>query len=523
MKKISYFLVFICLIPFTTVTGQSGTFTRVFYDSWLNAQGYGIAATTNGVYVIAGVRDNRAMLAGVNDNGDLLWMKQCPEEFSRFQCVTTAHNGAVVAAGYISGPVSGDIWLYLMKVAANGDTIFSRVIETGAATYVQSIQQTPDHGFILAGWQELDVSPYNTLFVAKTDSAGHVSWFRQYHSFYPSFGYSARPATGGGYLVAGRAPGSTPFQESALFMKLSESGDVTWRKDVQTGTGSHMSCNDVAETPDGLLLLVSSSNNDWYLVRTDTTGNFQGAVSSYQFAVNYEFGYPRPKLRAISGNRFVFLTPSWGYDDQLLVVDQTGTQLYRYVVHIITADIALRPDQGFMILGNGPIMGVMMANTTNPQIGIMATDSTGVTSSCSEPMMLTWENKQLITTDYPLISYIVAPTEVSPPVLESTTLAYWDGCVAVTGDVGKEKDPVINILVSPNPSAGIFTLSLTGVGSVSGSIEIFDLNGKRVYFSMDGFSKVHDIDISHCQAGLYFIKIMTETGVFHQKAVISSH
>ncbi len=509
-------------MPFSVIFGQSSQFTRVFYDDWKHAQGYGITATSNGGYVIAGVRDNRAMLAGINDMGDLLWMKQCPEEFSRFQCVTTAHDGAVVAAGYVSGPVSGDIRLYLMKIALNGDTIFSRMIATVGATYVQSIQQTPGHGFILTGWQELDTSPYYTLFVAKTDSAGNVSWFRQYHSFYPSYGYSARPATGGGYLVAGRAPGSTPFQESALLMKLSDTGDVVWCKNVQTGTGSHMSCNDVVETPDGLLLLLSSSNNDWYLVRTDTSGNFQSAVSSYHFAVNYEYGYPRPKMRAISGNRFIFLTPSWGYDDQLLVVDQTGTQIYRHVVHIITADIALRPDQGFMILGNGPIMGVMMANTTNPQIGIMATDSTGVTSSCAEPMMLTWENKQLITTDYPLSSYIVTTSESYAPAMESTTLSYWDGCVTVTGDVGEMQKQAPGVVVTPNPNSGVFILSLDGGGAISGRVEIYNSHGKRVYDSEIDFVGAHEIDLKGVPDGLYLISIITKAGIFHQKTIISA-
>jgi hypothetical protein len=151
----------------------------------------------------------------------------------------------------------------------------------------------------------------------------------------------------------------------------------------------------------------------------------------------------------------------------------------------------------------------------------MATDSTGVTVSCAYQQMPFSTNNVLITTDYPINSSPVAVSEVSPPSMEPTTLSFWDGCVAITGAINGETNTDISAVVSPNPNAGQFTITLQGATSMNGKLEISNVQGKQVYYSPFDSKSPHDVDLSGAAGGIYFISIMTEKGIFRKKTVIS--
>ncbi len=77
-----------------------------------------------------------------------------------------------------------------------------------------------------------------------------------------------------------------------------------------------------------------------------------------------------------------------------------------------------------------------------------------------------------------------------------------------------------NINIYPNPSNGIFTVTNPqGFKNLMG-LEITDITGK-IIFSKDVASNVSTkIDISNQPAGIYFIKINTETGIYTKKLII---
>jgi hypothetical protein len=85
-------------------------------------------------------------------------------------------DGGYIVAGYTRSfdPIIG---VYLIKTDENGDEEWTNVIGEGAtfAEMGESVQQTPDGGYIIAGYTENLASGPTDMYLAKTDREGNVS------------------------------------------------------------------------------------------------------------------------------------------------------------------------------------------------------------------------------------------------------------------------------------------------------------------------------------------------------------
>ena len=82
----------------------------------------------------------------------------------------------------------------------------------------------------------------------------------------------------------------------------------------------------------------------------------------------------------------------------------------------------------------------------------------------------------------------------------------------------KEANTLINqIRVYPNPTTGEFHIDLPEQIQVILSIQIFDVNGKRMLFENIDSSKT--LNIEHLSSGVYWIQLHTEYGIWRTKII----
>ncbi len=101
---------------------------------------------------------------------------------------------------------------------------------------------------------------------------------------------------------------------------------------------------------------------------------------------------------------------------------------------------------------------------------------------------------------------------------------YKEGCVsdmsnkvAETIGVGVREIEEKDIALFPNPTTG--ELRVTSYKLRINDIDVFDVFGRKIFSSQSPLSTEHTLDISHFNAGIYFVRVTTEKGVVTKKVV----
>ncbi len=114
-----------------------------------------------------------------NSNGDTIWHKTYPNEYSQFtrSIIQTSDNGFAMA-GYRY--VQDTARFLLLKINEEGNYEWSKTYMLDHDSRAFSIQQTPwDGGYILGGWGYSTTTGYD-MFVVKTTANGDTLWTKRY-------------------------------------------------------------------------------------------------------------------------------------------------------------------------------------------------------------------------------------------------------------------------------------------------------------------------------------------------------
>src|SRR5438552_14358809 len=113
---------------------------------------------------------------------------------------------------------------------------------TGAAETANSMQQTADGGYIVAGSTNSSGVPgHPHAWVLKLDALGNVVWQKTYGGVGPDGASSIDQTTDGGYIVAGSFMNSTVSQKAPWVFKLDSTGNIVWQKTFSAGNDAFTS------------------------------------------------------------------------------------------------------------------------------------------------------------------------------------------------------------------------------------------------------------------------------------------
>src|SRR5271157_5658017 len=145
--------------------------------------------------------------------------------------------------------------------------------------YAYSIVQTSDGGFALAGFTDSSGAGGFDFYLVKTDSAGNLNWSQTYGGSGDDFAYSVVQTSDGGYALAGYTNSFGAGYNDFYLVKTDSTGKMQWSK-TYGGAGDD-EAHSLIKTSDGGYALAGSTDssgaggNDAYLVKTDAAGNMQ--------------------------------------------------------------------------------------------------------------------------------------------------------------------------------------------------------------------------------------------------------
>jgi hypothetical protein len=187
---------------------------------------YSVQQTSDGGYILAGgttsfgAGGNDVFLIKTDAFGNVQWAKTYGEEDDdvAYSVQQTSDGGYIVAGTTRSFGVGWDD-IFLIKTNASGNIVWTKTYGGTGWDEAFSVQQTSDGGYIVAGTTS-SFGGGNNAFLVKTNAFGNLQWAKTYGGINDDRAYSVRQTPDGGYIVAGWT------YPRVLLIKTDANGDI---------------------------------------------------------------------------------------------------------------------------------------------------------------------------------------------------------------------------------------------------------------------------------------------------------
>lgn len=375
------------------------TFQRAYGGSG-DDEGNSVQQTADGGYIIAattssyGAGSSDMYLIKTDANGDTVWTRTIggagAEEASG--ACQTADGGYIVAGQTLSfGAGSADV--YLVKLNALGETLWTRTFGDSSPNVGNSIAQTPDSGYIIAGYTYTSAQNVNDALLIKTDRSGNLQWSKTYGDTLYEGASSVRQTPDGGYVFTGYKGSRNVDTRQVYVVKTNTAGDTEWTRTYGGTSQDRGFCveltGDGGYIVAGITLSYGAGSRDFYLLRMSSVGD---TIWTRTFgASGNDEGY---SVKRTSDNGFLVVgytvPPDSSYMDVYLVkVNASGDTEWTRTYNHSSGD-----DVGYSVQttsdGGIVIAGYTYSASWDHDVYLLKTDANGnlaVTEDGSRPEM----------------------------------------------------------------------------------------------------------------------------------------
>jgi uncharacterized delta-60 repeat protein/uncharacterized repeat protein (TIGR02543 family) len=139
-------------------------------------------------------------------------------------------DGGYIVAGRTSSFGAGYDNFWVLKLDSDGAVSWQKRYGGAGNDYATSIQQTSDGGYIVAGFTASFGASGDDFFVLKLNSDGTVAWQKRYGGTADDVANSIFQTSDGGYIVAGETMSFGAGYYDFWVLKLNSDGTVLWQK-----------------------------------------------------------------------------------------------------------------------------------------------------------------------------------------------------------------------------------------------------------------------------------------------------
>ncbi len=239
---------------------------------------YSVRQTTDEGYIVAGYKrspglSGEAYILKLNLQGDLEWEKTFGGKYwDEANSIQQTADGGYIVAGYTESlGLRGDI--YILKLNLEGNLEWQKTLGGTRADEGYSIQQTADGGYIVAGYTYSFGSGIEDLYVLKLDSEGNLEWQKTFGGNNEEKAYSVQQTKDGGYIVAGYTKSFGSGESDIYILKLSSYGEIEWQRTF--GGNNEDKAYSIQQTKDGGYIVAGDSGGDVYILKLNSDGEIE--------------------------------------------------------------------------------------------------------------------------------------------------------------------------------------------------------------------------------------------------------
>jgi hypothetical protein len=424
-------------------------------------------------------------------------------------------DGGYVIAGQTT-IVDSDINVYVLKLDANGDTLWTEDYGSAVLDGGNNVIRTPNGGYLITGHTEQAVDkelPGDCdAYLTQLDSNGKIQWQDVFGSYLDDVPLISALTPDGGFIVTGFTENYGAVQYDVWVFKFKD-GLLQWMN-IYGGSGIDKG-RDVITTPDGGYLIVGQTNSfgnggyDAYVIKIDSAGNaewsntYGGPLDDFAYSVRL----------TQDGNGYIIAGASTGADSiqyaALWRIDLNGNLLWQKSYGAGVKDFFL----GMDVCADGGYIATGGSATLDPleDVYLVKTDANG---------NLEWQkyfgNKgfdrgtsvlQALDGGFALTGEVTSMGEPNGDAFLIKTDMF--GNILTTGI-----NPVLNkneARVFPNP-ANKFVYVITDAQLTGDNPQflLYDIMGKEV-FSTPITSNESMVNVSQFAKGIYEYRVMGKT------------
>jgi uncharacterized delta-60 repeat protein len=238
-----------------------------------------VDATADGGCIAAGrsfaASNSILLMTKLNASGHADWTQTFPDDPTRVcYAVQQTADGGYVAAGRSRD--SGQLMrAFLIKTTSTGALQWAHTYGVAFNDQAFDVQQTSDGGFVLTGATDSSGQNANTVLVIRTNAAGVQTWRQSFSPGDWDEGHAIRQTPDGGFVVAGWTRVTGTYNNDMLLIKLSATGTLEWSHHY--GSGSVDICEGMEFTQDGGFILCgysrAGSQANSVLLKTTSAGD----------------------------------------------------------------------------------------------------------------------------------------------------------------------------------------------------------------------------------------------------------
>jgi len=161
----------------------------------------------------------------LNENGEMVWDKSFggSQNDEVFSGIKTADGGYAVC-GYTESKGAGGCDAWIVKLDEDGEVVWDKAFGGIEAEVANSIIQTGDGGYVLAGYTESKGAGREDAWVIKLDEDGEVVWDKTFGGSDEDVARCIIQTGDGGYVLAGYTESKGAGRYDAWIVKLDEKG-----------------------------------------------------------------------------------------------------------------------------------------------------------------------------------------------------------------------------------------------------------------------------------------------------------
>ena len=247
-------------------------------------EGYSVQQSTDGGFIIAGYTNSfgagghDVYLIKTDSQGDTLWTRAYGGTADdEGNSVRQTSDGGYIIAGFTYSFGAGTADVYLIKTNASGDTLWTRAFGGQDHDFGYSVQQTTDGGYIITGYTQSFSAGYGDVYLIKTNAWGDTLWTRTFGGQDNDEGYSVQQTADGGYIITGITASFGAGAHDVYLVKTNAQGDTLWTR-TYGGTNEDEGYS-VRQTADGGYVITGYTESfgaegaDVWLIKTNAQGD----------------------------------------------------------------------------------------------------------------------------------------------------------------------------------------------------------------------------------------------------------